>query len=164
MTNKKIVKAFLRYYQDHDYKGMHGLLDDHVKFIDYLYKIEGESVKAMWHWYCVPYEYRIWPIDVPNFKVKEATGDTVEATYRVCYLLGRNRRPLDYYIDSQFTVSNGKIVEQRDHFGNISESEFLLMACGLPLRWQMLAPLFRHGLRIIARMKLRKFMLRKEKA
>jgi hypothetical protein len=55
-VNKEIIEKFFLYYQNHDYQGMHSCLGRTVKFSDYVFDIEDAKVKAMWHWFCIPYK------------------------------------------------------------------------------------------------------------
>jgi hypothetical protein len=158
MLNEDIVKKFLTCYQAHDFRGMHNCLDENVTFSDFAFDIQSKEVKAMWHWFCVPYLERKKPIDVPEFDVTKSEGDVVSAKYRVSYLYGEKQRPVDYFISSHFKVHNGKIVDQTDSFGNISQYEFAKMAFGFPLQLLALTPLLRVVVKKKAAEKLRQFM------
>lgn len=158
MSNAEIVKNFLSFYQKHDYQGMQSCLDKNVRFSDYAFDIEGEKVKAMWHWFCVPYPPRKRPIEVPEFLILEETGNTVVAKYRVKYLYGEDELPVNYLIKSQFTLGNGKILRQHDEFFSISEYEFAKMAFGFPKALLGLTPLLRIIVKTKASEKLEQFM------
>ena len=159
MSNIDIVNKFFSCYKAHDYEGMHSCLDKNVKFSDFAFKIQGSQVKAMWHWFCVPYLKREEPVDVTKFEIIRSEGDIVEARYRVSYLYGDNQRPVIYFINSRFVIQNDKIVEQIDTFGNISDSKFAEMALGLPLQFLALRPkLLRDVVNKKANEKLNQFM------
>jgi hypothetical protein len=85
-------------------------------------------------------------------------GDSVQAWYQVHYLNGKKRRPVEYVIESEFRIRNGKIAAQKDRFGTISEQEFLKMAFGFPEALKAFIPLFHTLIRIIAWLKLKWFM------
>jgi len=142
MSNTDIVTKFFECYKAHDYKGMHSCLDENVKFSDFAFDIQGEQVRAMWHWFCVPYQQREKPVDIPKFKIIQSDADIVIAEYRVKYLYGDKQRPVDYFIKANFVIQNGKIVEQTDVFSNISDSEFAEKALGFPLQLLALIPKF----------------------
>lgn len=146
MSNADIVNKFLEYYKAHDYQGMHSVLDENVKFSDFAFYIQGNQVKAMWHWFCIPYQKREEPVDVTKFEIIRSEGDIVESKYRVSYLYGDNRRPVIYFINSRFVVQNAKIVEQEDTFGNISESKFVELALGIPSLLFAILPKFLRNL------------------
>jgi len=159
MSNVDIVNKFFSYYKAHDYEGMHSYLDTNVKFSDFAFKIQGSQVRAMWHWFCVPYLKREEPVDVTKFEIIRSEGDIVEAKYRISYLYGDNQRPVIYFINSRFVIQNDKILEQVDTFGNISDSKFAEMALGLPLQFFALRPkLFRNIVNKRANEKLNQFM------
>lgn len=74
-------------------------------------------------------------------------------------VLGDKLRPVDYFIDAHFKLQDGKIVEQKDEFGNISELEFAKMAFGYPQYLDFLLPLFRNlVVKSTATKRLKKFM------
>lgn len=159
MPNSEVIEEFLACYQKHDAPGMLGHLDDRVRFSDYAFDIRGEEVKAMWQWFCVPFGSRQAPIEVLGFGVSEQAGDSVKAWYKIRYLNGLGRRPVEYTIESEFRIQNGRIVAQQDRFGDISESNFLKMAFGFPENLRVLIPVAHTLIRIIARIKLKRFML-----
>lgn len=157
MSNQEIVKTFLSCYQNHDFTGMQGCLDYNVHFSDFAFDIHGKEVWAMWHWFCIPNPpARPSPIEVPEFDILSFDNDVVLAKYRVIYLNGTS--PVDYFIDAHFRVPDGKIVEQTDSFGNISELEFAKMAFGLPNTLAALPPTFRSDVGKQADEKLKGFM------
>lgn len=158
MSNEDIIKKFFTCYQIHDFHGMHDCLDENVTFSDFAFDIQGKEVKAMWHWFCVPYLEREKPIDVPEFDVAKSEGDVVSAKYRVSYLYGKNHRHVDYFIDSHFRLQNDKIFDQKDEFDSISQFEFAKMAFGFPLQLLALTPLLRIVVRKKAAEKLRQFI------
>lgn len=158
MSNKAIVEAFLGSYKNHDAEGMLRCLDEAVGFSDYAFDIRGKEVRAMWRWFCIPFGNRREPIEVLDFGVSEPVSDIVNAWYQVHYLNGRKRRPVEYVIESEFRIRNGKIATQKDRFGNISEPEFLKMAFGFPESLKAFMPLFHTIIRIIAWLKLKWFM------
>jgi hypothetical protein len=138
---------------------MHSFLDKNVKFSDFAFDIDGNQVKAMWHWFCVPYQKREKPVDIPEFKIIQSDGDVVIAEYRVNYLYGDKQRHVDYFIKARFVIQNGKIVEQTDVFRNISDSEFAEKALGFPLELLALIPkLLRYAVNKTANKKLNQFM------
>ncbi len=141
MSNAEIVNKFFSYYKTHDYEGMHSCLDENVKFSDFAFKIQGNQVKAMWHWFCVPYPSRKKPVDIPEFEIIQSNDDVVVAKYRVKYLYGDKQRHVDYFIKASFVIQNDKIVEQTDTFSNILPSKFTEMALGFPLQFLALSPL-----------------------
>lgn len=143
MSNADIVNNFLTHYQKHEFDAMHNYLDENVKFSDFAFDIKGKEVKAMWHWFCVPYLERKKPIDVPEFGVVKSQDDVVLAKYKVSYLYGEKQRSVDYFINARFKLQNSKIVEQEDTFSNISQFEFAKMAFGFPLQLLALTPLLR---------------------
>ncbi len=157
MSNVLIIEDFLRYYQNHDWEGMHRYLDETVKFSDFAFDITGEEVKAMWHWFSITYGGRP-PIEVPEFKVEESTTDHMTARYRVKYLYGEKQRLVDYWIKSSFRLRNDKIIEQVDTFGSISQYQFAEMAFGKPISLLALTPLFSVLVKGKASEKLKKFM------
>lgn len=158
MLNEDIVNNFLTRYQKHDFGGMHDCLDKNVTFSDFAFDIQGKEVRAMWHWFCVTYLERKKPIDVPEFEIIQSEGDIVLAKYRVSYLYGEKQRPVDYFINSHFRLTNGKIVDQKDTFGSISQFEFAEMAFGFPLQLLALTPLLHIVVRKKAAEKLSQFM------
>ncbi|MCA6604140.1 MAG: nuclear transport factor 2 family protein [Pseudanabaena sp.] len=159
MLNVDVVNKFFECYKAHDYQGMHSFLDKNVKFSDFAFYIQGNQVKAMWHWFCVAYQKREEPVDVTKFEILRSEDDIVEAKYRVSYLYGDNQRPVIYFINSRFLIQNDKIVEQVDTFGNISESKFAEMALGFPSQLLALRPkLLRTVVNKKANEKLNKFM------
>lgn len=158
MSNADIVNKFFSCYKAHDYEGMHSCLDDNVKFSDFAFKIQGSQVKAMWHWFCVPFLKREEPVDVTKFEIIRSEGDTIEAKYRVSYLYGDNQRPVIYFINSRFVIQNDKIVEQIDTFGNISDFKFAEMALGFPRQFIALTPWLRTSVQEGATKKLNQFM------
>jgi len=141
MSNADIVNKFFSCYKAHDYEGMHSCLDKNVKFSDFAFKIQGSQVKAMWHWFCVPYLKREKPVDIPDFELIQSNGDVVLAKYRVKYLYGDKQRPVDYFIKASFVIQNDKIVEQTDIFSNILPSQFTEMALGFPRFLAILPPI-----------------------
>ena len=157
MSSEETVHSFLRCYQQHDFKGMHAYLADHVEFSDFAFKIRSNAVKAMWHWFCIPYSPRREPVKVPEFEVIKVEEDRVIARYRVDYLYGEALRPVDYWIRSTFTVRDGKIVAQADLFDNISAFEFARMAFGLPTALLAFTPLLQSIVQKKATQKLNKF-------
>ncbi|GBO56034.1 ketosteroid isomerase-related protein [Pseudanabaena sp. lw0831] len=144
---------------------MHSCLDENVKFSDFAFKIQGNQVKAMWHWFCVPYPSRKKPVDIPEFEIIQSSGDVVVAKYRVKYLYGDKQRPVDYFIKASFVIQNDKIVEQKDTFSTILPSKFTEMALGFPLQILALTPLTMSLLRVLvqktAAKKLNQFMKEK---
>ena len=85
-------------------------------------------------------------------------NDVILANYRVNYLYGEKQRPVDYSIDTHFRLQNGKIVDQKDIFGSISQFEFAEMAFGFPMQLLALTPLLRVVVRKKAAEKLSQFM------
>ena len=160
MSNREIVEKFLSCYHNHDYRGMQSYLDEKIQFSDYAFDINGEKVNAMWHWFCIPYKPREKPIEVPEFEVIETKGDTVIAKYRVNYLYGKGKRPVDYYIKAHFTIQNDRIIKHHDEFFSISEYEFAKMAFGFPIAILSLTPVLRFFLKIGASNRLEQFMLK----
>lgn len=162
MSNVDIVNKFFSCYQSHNPEGMHSCLDENVKFSDFAFKIQGSEVKAMWHWFCIPYLKREEPVDVTQFEIIRSEGDIVEAKYRVSYLYGYKQRPVIYFINSSFVIQNDKIVEQLDTFSNILPSKFTRMALGFPSQILALTPLTMSLLRVLvqktATEKLKQFM------
>lgn len=158
MSSKEIVERFLGCYQGHDFDGMHHCLDKDVRFSDFAFDIQGREVRAMWHWFCVPYPPRAKPIEVPEFEVRTDDKGAVSAKYRVCYLYGDKQRPVDYFIDAHFTLGNDKIIEQKDTFASLSEFEFAKMAFGFPLAALATTPLLRRIVKNKATKKLAQFM------
>jgi hypothetical protein len=158
MSNEDIVKKFLTCYQAHDFHGMHDCLDENAEFSDFAFDIQGKEVKAMWHWFCIPYLERTKPIDIPEFDVAKSEGDVVTAKYRVSYLYGEKQRPVDYFISSHFKIHNDKIINQEDSFGSISQFEFAEMAFGFPVQFFALTPLLRIVVKSKAAKKLKQFM------
>jgi len=157
MSNEGTVRGFLNCYQQHDFKGMHAYLADNVEFSDFAFKIQGNAVKAMWHWFCIPYAPRREPVEVPEFEVIKVEEDRVMVRYRVDYLYGEALRPVDYWIRSTFTVRDGKIVAQTDRFDHISAFEFAKMAFGLPTALLAFTPLLQSTVQKKATQKLNKF-------
>lgn len=139
---------------------MHDCLDSNVVFSDFAFdKIQDKEVRAMWHWFCIPYSPRKDPVNVPEFKVIKAENGTVEAEYRVSYLYGDEQRPVDYWIKSSFRVEGNKIIEQIDTFkGFLQFIKFTGMAFGFPTQLVALTPVLRKTVRRKAVEKLRKFM------
>jgi len=158
MSNEDIVRKFFSCYQSHDFKGMHSCLDENVKFSDFAFDIQGNQVRAMWHWFCIPFLRREEPVDVTKFEILRAEGDVVEARYRVSYLYGDKQSPVIYFIKASFVIQNDKIVKQTDTFGNISEYEFAKMALGFPLQFLALTPWLRGVVQAKAIKKLNEFM------
>ena len=152
MSNADIVNKFFSCYKAHDHEGMHSCLDENVKFSDFAFKIQGKEVKAMWHWFCVPYLKREDPVDVTKFEIIRSEGDIVEAKYRVSYLYGDKQRPVIYFINSRFVIQNDKIVEQTDTFNTILPSKFTEMALGFP-RFLALLPLISRIIRALVQKK-----------
>ncbi|MCY6492804.1 nuclear transport factor 2 family protein [Leptolyngbya sp. GGD] len=157
MSGEKTVRGFLGCYQQHDFKGMQAYLADAAEFSDFAFQIQDNAVKAMWHWFCIPYTSRPDPVKVPEFEVISVEGDRVIARYRVVYLYGEALRPVDYWIRATFTVSDGKIVTQTDRFDQISAFEFARMAFGLPVALLAFTPLLRSTVQKKATEKLNKF-------
>jgi len=143
MLNEDIVKEFLTCYQNHDFLGMHNCLDENVKFSDFACDIQGTKVRAMWHWFCVPYKERKDPVDVPNFEITSSEGDLVSAEYRVSYFFGAKKRHINYVIKSQFRIQNSKVIEQKDLFGSISPYQLAQMLLGFTGQLLGFTPLFR---------------------
>lgn len=158
MPNQQIVEKFLSCYQQHIYEGMQSCLAEKVHFSDFAFDIRDEKVMAMWRWFCTVYPPREKPVDVPEFSILEAVGDSVVAKYRVKYLYGDHQRPVDYFIKSRFTLSNDRIVEQHDEFFSISEYEFAKMAFGYPTALLALTPLLRKIVQKKAPEKLEQFV------
>ena len=158
MSNQDVVEKFLTYYSQHDFNGMHDCLHKDIKFSDFAFDIQGREVRAMWHWFCVPFLPRKEPVNVPKFKVVKCDADTVTAEYEVSYRSGDDQRPVDYCIEAHFVLQNGKIVEQKDTFGNVSQFEFAKMAFGFPLELLALTPLLRPIVQKKASDKLSQFM------
>ena len=153
MSNADIVNKFFSCYKAHDYEGMHSCLDKDVKFSDFAFKIQGSQVRAMWHWFCVPYLKREEPVDVTKFEIIQSNGDVVLANYRVKYLYGDKQRPVDYFIKASFVIQNDKIIEQKDTFSTILPSKFTEMALGFPLQFLALSPLTSWILRALVQKK-----------
>lgn len=154
MQSEEVVRAFFVAYQQHDYERMRALLSDEVRFADFAFNIHGQDVFAMWQLFCLATDSRA-PVEVRWVKIIRASGRAVTADYRVAYLYGEEKRPVDYVIRAYFTVENGKIVEHRDR-GSI-----FIWA------WQALGPLpaltswmpfFREKVRKEARKKLDDFI------
>jgi ketosteroid isomerase-like protein len=136
---------------------MQAYLADDVEFSDFAFKIQGKAVRAMWHWFCIPYPPRPEPVKVPEFEIVKVEGDRVTARYRVTYLYGESLRPVDYWIRSTFTVRDGKIVAQTDQFDTLSTFQFARMAFGLPTALLAFTPLLRSTVQKKAMEKLNKF-------
>jgi hypothetical protein len=160
VPNQEIVEKFLICYQNHDFNGMHDYLDSSVIFSDFAFdKIQDKEVRAMWHWFCIPYSPRKDPVNVPECKVIKAEDGTVKAEYRVSYLYGDEQRPVDYWIKSSFRVKDNKIIEQRDTFRSFLQFvKFTGMAFGFPGLVVAWTPLLRKTVRKKAAEKLNKFM------
>ncbi len=158
MSNEDTVRKFFLCYQAHDFKGMQSCLDENVKFSDFAYEIEGIKVKAMWHWFCVPFGPREEPVDVTKFEIIKSDNDVVLAKYRVSYLYGKQQRPVIYFIEACFIIQNDKIVEQKDTFSSISQFKFAGMALGFPFQFLALTPLLRWIVKNEAAKKLNHFM------
>ena len=158
MSNAEIVNKFFSCYKAHDYEGMHSCLDENVKFSDFAFKIQGSQVRAMWHWFCVPYLSRKKSVDIPEFEIIQSNGDVVVAKYRVKYLYGDKQRPVDYFIKASFVIQNDKIVEQLDTFSTISDFKFAEMALGFPFQFLAFTPLLRTLVQKGATKKLNQFM------
>ena len=142
MNNTKTVTDFFLFYQKHDYAGMLSCLDPQVGFSDLAFrKITGDDVRAMWNWFCIPTESRLKPVFILEFKILEAEGEHVQARYQVDYTLERGHR-VNYVIQSDFTLRNGKIVRQVDS-PTISNFQFARMALGFPKCLLALTPLFK---------------------
>lgn len=158
MSNKEVIEKFFLSYQNHDHQGMQDCLAPTAQFSDYAFKkIKDNEVKAMWHWFCILYKGRP-PIDVPEFEILESENDTVIARYRVVYLYGEKKSPVDYFIKTRFKLHQDKITEQNDIFDSVSENDFAKMALGEPLSLLASTPFLRPIVRIIAKRKLNKFM------
>ena len=156
MSNQEVAAAFLNCYQKHDYAGMQRLLHPNVEFSDLAFKKSiGPDVHAMWHWFCVPYDTRKKPIEVPSFEILGFEGDEVTARYEVRYLYG-GKREVDYAIQAFFTLRDGKIVKHRD-VSSISQFAYARMAFGYPTCLLALTPLFRPLVRSKAGKKLEQF-------
>lgn len=146
MTNREVVSSFLAAYQAHDYVRMHSCLDGNAKFSDLAFqRITGADVRAMWHWFCVRTESREHPVSVLSFEILNAAADHVEARYQVDYTLER-RHKVNYVIQSDFTLRDGRIVRQVDE-PTISNFEFAKMALGFPKCLLALTPWFQRILR-----------------
>lgn len=158
MSNEDVVRTFFSCYQSHDFKGMNSCLDENVKFSDFAFDIQGNQVRAMWHWFCIPFLRREESVDVTTFEILHAEGDVVEASYRVSYLYGDKQRPVIYSIKTSFVIQNDQIVQQTDHFGNISEYEFAKMALGFPFQFLAFTPLLRNIIQPKAIKRLKEFM------
>jgi hypothetical protein len=158
MSNEDIVNDFLRYYQKHEFAAMHTCLSENVIFTDFAFDLQGKEVRAMWHWFCIKYPPRTKPVEVPDFEIVRSEDDVVIAKYRVSYLYGEKQRLVDYFIDARFKLHDGKIIEQKDIFSNISQFEFAGMAFGLPLQLLALTPFLRILVKKKAADKLGKFM------
>lgn len=143
MSNEDVIKKFLTCYQNHDFSGMNDCLDENVTFSDFACDIQGNKVRAMWHWFCGPYKERKDPVEVPEFEVGISEGGIVSAKYRVKYLYGSKKKCIDYFINSKFRVQNGKILEQQDSFGSISQYQFAQRLLGFPGKLIGVTPLFR---------------------
>ena len=155
-TNRDIVNSFFTYYQMHEPTGMHSCLDPQVEFSDLAFaKISGPEVRAMWHWFCVPYGSRKEPVHVPSFFIVDEEGDHVRAEYQVKYSLGP-RHLVDYSIQTDLTLKDGKIVRQIDRL-MISNYQFARMALGFPQCLLALTPLFRPLIRRKTAKKLAEF-------
>jgi hypothetical protein len=158
MSNEDIVKKFLTCYQAHNFRGMHNCLDENVTFSDFAFNIQGEEVKAMWHWFCMPYGKREKPIEIPEFAIVKSEDNSVQAKYRVKYFYGDKQKPVDYFIKSDFRLNNEKIIDQQDNFDDISEYQFAQQAFGFPLQLLAFTPLLRILVKKEATKKLKQFM------
>lgn len=157
--NQEIVNNFLNHYKNHDFKGMESCLGENCKFSDFAFdNLEGYKVVKMWHWFCVRYPPREEPIDVPDYKITECHDDWVTAEYEVSYHYGEKQRPVNYVIKSRFQIQDGKIVQQQDSFGNVSQFEFAKMALGYPLCLLAFTPLLQTIVRKKANDKLNQFI------
>jgi hypothetical protein len=114
MSNEDIVRKFFSYYQSHDFEGMYNCLDENVKFSDFAFDTQGNQVRSMWHWFCIPFLNRKEPVDVTEFEILHVEGDIVEASYRVSYLYGDKQKPITYFIKASFVVQSNKIIKQTD--------------------------------------------------
>jgi hypothetical protein len=114
MQSEEIVQAFFFAYQRHDDKGMQAMLSQAVHFVDFAFDISGQDVFAMWRLFCLATESRA-PVEVQWYRIISASSRAVTADYRVAYVYGKNKRPVDYVIRANFTIVEGKIVEHRDH-------------------------------------------------
>jgi ketosteroid isomerase-like protein len=133
MSNVATVEKFFRSYLKRDFNGMLACLDDRVHFSDYAFDdIQGAKVRAMWQWLCT----RTPPIEMLGYKVLREEGDKVIARYRIRYLYRPDEksepRKVDYVIGSTFTLADGRIMEQKDWFYELTEFEFAKILVGLP--------------------------------
>ncbi len=158
MLNEEVIKTFLTSYQNHDFFRMHECLDENVTFSDFAFDIQGKEVRAMWHWFCVPYLEHKEPIEVPELQIVQSEDEVVLAKYRVKYLYGEKQRPVDYFVNTCFRLRDGKIIDQKDKFSSISEFEFAEKAFGFPLQLLALTPLLRIMVKQKAAEKLGRFM------
>ena len=142
MNHTEVVATFFVCYQCHEYQGMHRVLHPDVEFTDLAFRnISGDRVRWMWRWFCVPFGERKAPVSVPSFAILEADGDRVLAHYRVTYRPDE-RHCVNYIIQSEFTLRDGKIFRQRDT-PTISKSELGSML-GFPKSLAIhVPPLFR---------------------
>ena len=159
MSNLATVEKFFRSYLKRDFVGMQSCLDEDVHFSDYAFDdIHGAQVRAMWQWFCT----RTPPITMLGYKVLREDGDQVIARYRIRYLFQledkAEPRTMDYLIGSTFTLSGGRIVEQKDWFFELSEFEFAKRLVGLPKALLAYTPFLRKVIRRKMADKLADFM------
>ena len=161
MSNEDTIKLFYSFYQKHEYKGMQSLLNANVKFSDYALDISGKAVFAMWHWFCVPFEARQEPMEVPSFEILGSDNNRVLGKYRVIYKLRDEKnetvRTVDYVIESNFTLEDGKIKIHTDKI-TISELAFARMVAGFPKCLLAFTPIFQKKVKEDISTKLSKFM------
>ena len=158
MSETNIVENFFNAYRRHDHGGMAACLAEDSHFSDYAFDIRGAAVRAMWHWFCVPYAARRAPVAVSDVAVAPTRGDEINARYRVSYLYGDRERPVDYVIDSRFRLRDGRIVEQQDSFATLTEWGFASMAFGFPTSVLAITPFLRPTVRRKALESLESFM------
>ena len=158
MSETSIVEDFFNDYRRHDHSGMAACLAEAVHFSDYAFDIRGAAVRAMWHWFCVPYAARRAPVAVSDVAVAPKRGDEINARYRVRYLYGDRERPVDYVIDSRFRLRDGRIAGQQDSFATLTEWGFASMAFGFPTSFLAITPYLRPIVRRKALTSLESFM------
>lgn len=158
MIETNVVEGFFDAYRRHDHAGMAERLTEDVHFSDYAFDIRGTAVRAMWHWFCIPYAARPAPVEVSEVAVTPKSGEEINARYRVSYLFGDRQRPVDYVIDSRFRIRAGRITEQHDSFASLTEWGFASMAFGFPTAALAITPFLRPIVRKKAMASLQSFM------
>src|SRR5919202_5003259 len=113
MLSEETATKFFSSYQNHDFRGMQSCLDENIHFQDFAFDIKGHRVFAMWHLFCSETDSRP-PVDVPHFEIINASSDFLKAKYRVRYLFGESKKPVDYEIEAHLLLEDGKISEHRD--------------------------------------------------